>query len=74
MHQRPRVTEFLESFLTQQTIALIFSPLDFVNGSNKAALTERIRHMSELFDRPCVIVENDRVKPGEEKLHKHKTL
>jgi len=40
---------------------------EFSNGSNRARLITRLQHLGELYDRPCLIVEKDRVKPGEEK-------
>lgn len=40
---------------------------EFSNGANRAKLIERMQHLGELYDRPCLIVENDRVKPGKEK-------
>ncbi|WAR19589.1 FANCM-like protein [Mya arenaria] len=40
---------------------------EFSNGANRAKLVERMQHLSVLFDRPCLIIEKDRVKPGEEK-------
>ena len=38
--------------------------LDFINGANKAKLISRIQELSVYFDRPCIIVENDRMKNG----------
>ncbi|XP_038071924.1 uncharacterized protein LOC119740630 isoform X2 [Patiria miniata] len=40
---------------------------DFGNGANKTKLIDRVRHLCELFDRPCIILEKDRIKPGDEK-------
>ncbi|CAH1790773.1 unnamed protein product [Owenia fusiformis] len=40
---------------------------DFTNGSNKQKLVDRMCHLSELFERPVLILEKDRLKPGEEK-------
>ena len=40
---------------------------EFSNGANREKLTERIQALKELYDRPILIVEKDRVKPGEEK-------
>ena len=40
---------------------------EFSNGANREKLTERIQVLKELYDRPILIVEKDRVKPGEEK-------
>ena len=43
---------------------------EFSNGANRAKLSERIQSLSDLYDRPVLIIENDRVKPGEEKFVK----
>lgn len=43
---------------------------EFSNGANRAKLIERMQHLGELFDRPCLVVEKDRIKPGEEKSSK----
>lgn len=40
---------------------------EFSNGANRSKLIERMQHLGELYDRPCLIVEKDRVKAGEEK-------
>ncbi|KAL4238941.1 hypothetical protein ACF0H5_003645 [Mactra antiquata] len=40
---------------------------EFSNGANRAKLVDRIQHLCELYDRPCLVVEKDRIKPGEEK-------
>ena len=40
---------------------------DFGNGANKSKLVDRVRHLCELFDRPCLILEKDRVKPADDK-------
>ncbi|XP_076442631.1 Fanconi anemia group M protein-like [Babylonia areolata] len=40
---------------------------NFCNGSNRSKLSERLQQMQSLYDRCVVIVEKDRVKPGEEK-------
>ena len=40
---------------------------EFSNGANREKLTERIQALKDLYDRPILIVEKDRVKPGEEK-------
>ena len=40
---------------------------EFSNGANRTKLTERIQALNELYDRPVLIIEKDRVKPGEEK-------
>ncbi|XP_064600468.1 Fanconi anemia group M protein-like [Liolophura sinensis] len=41
---------------------------DFANGSHRAKLQERVQEMCTLFDRPCLIIERDKTKPGEEKV------
>ena len=46
---------------------MLLNLVDFCNGANKNKLIERIRHMCDLFDRPIIIIEKDRVKAGEEK-------
>ena len=38
--------------------------LDFTNGANKKKLLDRLRLLCELFERPCLVVEKDRVKAG----------
>ncbi|XP_041350852.1 LOW QUALITY PROTEIN: Fanconi anemia group M protein-like [Gigantopelta aegis] len=40
---------------------------DFSNGANRKKLIDRVQRMQSLYDRCCIIVEKDRVKPGEEK-------
>lgn len=40
---------------------------EFSNGANRAKMIERMQHLGELYDRPCLIIEKDRVKIGEEK-------
>ncbi|KAL8589791.1 hypothetical protein ACOMHN_020794 [Nucella lapillus] len=40
---------------------------NFCNSSNRSKLTQRLKHMLSLYDRCVMIVEKDRVKPGEEK-------
>lgn len=40
---------------------------EFSNGANRAKMIERMQHLGELYDRPCLIIEKDRVKTGEEK-------
>ncbi|XP_022090579.1 Fanconi anemia group M protein-like isoform X2 [Acanthaster planci] len=40
---------------------------DFGNGANKNKLIDRVRHLCDLFDRPCLILEKDRVKPADDK-------
>ena len=47
---------------------------DFVNGSHKARLVERVRQMCEACERPCLIVEQDRLKPGQDKAAAHKAM
>ena len=44
----------------------VFTP-EFSNGANKQKLLDRVRHMCELFDRPCLIIERDRVKTQDKK-------
>ncbi|XP_046337083.2 Fanconi anemia group M protein-like isoform X2 [Haliotis rufescens] len=48
---------------------------DFSNGAHRVKLIDRIQQMRELYDRCCLVVEKDRVKPGEEKSAKpsHRT-
>ncbi|XP_046545963.1 Fanconi anemia group M protein-like isoform X3 [Haliotis rubra] len=48
---------------------------DFSNGAQRGKLIDRVQQMRELYDRCCLIVEKDRVKPGEEKSAKlsHRT-
>ncbi|KAM5129154.1 Fanconi anemia group M protein isoform 2-T2 [Mantella aurantiaca] len=41
------------------------SQSEFSNCTNRSKLAERIRHLRSIFDRVCLIVEKDRVKPGE---------
>ncbi|KAG8449154.1 hypothetical protein GDO86_015998 [Hymenochirus boettgeri] len=41
------------------------SQSEFSNSVNKSKLVERIQHLHSLFERVCLIIENDRVKPGE---------
>ena len=43
---------------------------EFSNGANRAKLSERIQSLSDLYDRPVLIIEKDRVKAGEEKFVK----
>lgn len=38
---------------------------DVAHGANSHKLVECIRRMCDLYDRPCLIIEKDRVKPGE---------
>jgi len=40
---------------------------EFSNGANRARLVDRMQQLGELYDRPCLIIEKDKVKPGEEK-------
>ena len=40
---------------------------EFSNGANRAKLTERIQALIDIYDRPILIVEKDKVKAGEEK-------
>ena len=42
-----------------------FFSLDVANGANSSKLVECMRRMCDLYDRPCLIIEKDRVKPGE---------
>ncbi|KAI8483973.1 hypothetical protein Bbelb_382360 [Branchiostoma belcheri] len=39
---------------------------DFSNSTNREKLVQRVQELCELFDKPCLIVEKDRVKPGME--------
>ncbi|CAI9599888.1 unnamed protein product [Staurois parvus] len=41
------------------------SQSEFSNCTNRTKLAERIQHLRSMFDRVCLIVEKDRVKPGE---------
>lgn len=41
------------------------SASDVANGANSPKLVECMRRMCDLYDRPCLIIEKDRVKPGE---------
>ena len=41
---------------------------DFTNGSNRVKLIDRMRHLSQIFERPILIIEKDRVKPGEKEI------
>lgn len=43
--------------------------LDVANGANSQKLVEYMRRMCDLYDRPCLIIEKDRVKPGETEKH-----
>ena len=43
--------------------------IDISNGANFQKLVDRMRWMCDLFDRPCVIIEKDRLKPGETDKH-----
>ncbi|XP_064622547.1 uncharacterized protein LOC135484794 [Lineus longissimus] len=38
---------------------------DLVNGAKKSKLVDRLRYMCDLYDRPVLIIEKDRIKPGE---------
>uniref|UniRef100_A0A8C5Q7K5 ATP-dependent RNA helicase FANCM n=1 Tax=Leptobrachium leishanense TaxID=445787 RepID=A0A8C5Q7K5_9ANUR len=38
---------------------------DFSSGVNRSKLVERVKNLQNLFERVCLIVEKDRVKPGE---------
>ncbi|XP_068110258.1 Fanconi anemia group M protein [Hyperolius riggenbachi] len=38
---------------------------EFSNSANRSKLVERFQHLQSMFDRVCLIVETDRVKPGE---------
>ncbi|XP_054758508.2 Fanconi anemia group M protein-like [Lytechinus pictus] len=46
---------------------------EFANGANRQKLLDRVRHMCELFDRPCLIIEKDRDK-NRDKRQPPKTL
>ncbi|XP_066280241.1 Fanconi anemia group M protein-like isoform X2 [Branchiostoma lanceolatum] len=39
---------------------------DFCNSTSREKLVQRVKELCELFDKPCLIVEKDRVKPGME--------
>ncbi|XP_075470486.1 Fanconi anemia group M protein isoform X1 [Ascaphus truei] len=41
------------------------SQSEFANSTNKNKLVERIQHLQNVFERVCLIVEKDRVKPGD---------
>ncbi|KAG9481171.1 hypothetical protein GDO78_010430 [Eleutherodactylus coqui] len=41
------------------------SQSEFSNSANRSKLVERIKHLRSMFERVCLIVEKDRVKPGE---------
>ncbi|OCT68313.1 hypothetical protein XELAEV_18039612mg [Xenopus laevis] len=41
------------------------SQSEFANAANRNKLVDRIQHLQHLFDRVCVVIEKDRVKPGE---------
>ena len=47
---------------------------DFTNGAQRQRLLEAVRHVTELFDRPCIIVERDRMKNGEKMSTAQKSL
>ncbi|XP_063296190.1 Fanconi anemia group M protein isoform X2 [Pelobates fuscus] len=38
---------------------------EFSNSANRSKLVERVKHLQNLFERVCLILEKDRVKPGE---------
>ncbi|XP_072171762.1 Fanconi anemia group M protein homolog isoform X2 [Diadema setosum] len=40
---------------------------EIANGANWQKLLDRVRHMCELFDRPCLIIERDRTKAQDKK-------
>uniref|UniRef100_A0ABM0M9M2 Fanconi anemia group M protein-like n=1 Tax=Saccoglossus kowalevskii TaxID=10224 RepID=A0ABM0M9M2_SACKO len=40
---------------------------DFASSVNRTALLERIRHLCDLYDKPCLIIEKDRMKAHEDK-------
>ncbi|KAL5008399.1 hypothetical protein ScPMuIL_013980 [Solemya velum] len=40
---------------------------EFSNGSNRKKTIEHIQHLCDLYERPCLIIEKDRVKPGDGK-------
>ena len=44
---------------------VFYSLLDVANGANSPKLVECMRRMCDLYDRPCLIIEKDRVRPGE---------
>ena len=52
---------------SMDTICFFLSFSEFSNGANKQKLLDRVRHMCELFDRPCLIIERDRVKTQDKK-------
>ncbi|KAM3918512.1 Fanconi anemia group M protein [Leptodactylus fuscus] len=41
------------------------SQSEFSNNTNRNKLVDRIQHLNSMFERVCLIVEKDRVKPGE---------
>ncbi|XP_075700078.1 Fanconi anemia group M protein isoform X2 [Rhinoderma darwinii] len=41
------------------------SQSEFSNNGNRSKLVDRIQHLCSMFERVCLIVEKDRVKPGE---------
>ncbi|XP_069805797.1 Fanconi anemia group M protein [Dendropsophus ebraccatus] len=41
------------------------SQSEYSNNANRNKLVERIQHLHSMFERVCLIVEKDRVKPGE---------
>ncbi|XP_069591061.1 Fanconi anemia group M protein [Ranitomeya imitator] len=41
------------------------SQSEFSHNANKSKLVDRIQHLHSMFERVCLIVEKDRVKPGE---------
>ena len=48
------------------SLRIVFdSLLDVANGANSPKLVECMRRMCDLYDRPCLIIEKDRVRPGE---------
>ncbi|KAK3583332.1 hypothetical protein CHS0354_038943 [Potamilus streckersoni] len=43
---------------------------EFSNGSNRVRLIERMQYFAELYDQPCLILESDRTKLGDDKSHR----
>ncbi|XP_048586442.1 uncharacterized protein LOC5503392 isoform X2 [Nematostella vectensis] len=46
---------------------------DVANGANSAKLVSRMRLLCTLYDRPCIIIEKDRVRPGEQERNNRST-
>ncbi|XP_030340798.1 Fanconi anemia group M protein isoform X2 [Strigops habroptila] len=38
---------------------------ELLNSTNRTKVTQRIQHLQSMFERTCVVVETDRIKPGE---------